>query len=177
MMLRHSCGADPHRAWRCRPRHFTSIVQSALLVSYCTSPLTHTHCWQRKTEMGDTNSTPDLQTILANLARFAPAAASHATDSVVNKDDALNPPSVGSVSNEHEAKQSARDSRDLEGSDPRFKPQTRSTASPKPVIDPATITTWQDGLRCVTKIAAQNAQFAASIRKVGDMLSVISTAI
>ncbi|SMQ49059.1 unnamed protein product [Zymoseptoria tritici ST99CH_3D7] len=33
------------------------------------------------------------------------------------------------------------------------------------MIDPATITTWQEGLRCVTKIAAQNAQFAASIKR------------
>ncbi|KAK3118020.1 hypothetical protein LTR53_000057 [Teratosphaeriaceae sp. CCFEE 6253] len=45
--------------------------------------------------------------------------------------------------------------------DPRLRPQSRSaTASPRPMIDPATIITWQEGLRCVTKLAAQNAQFA-----------------
>ncbi|QIW95761.1 hypothetical protein AMS68_001279 [Peltaster fructicola] len=37
-----------------------------------------------------------------------------------------------------------------------------------PTIDPATITTWQEGLRCVTKIAAQNRSFAESIRKLMD---------
>ncbi|TKA37938.1 hypothetical protein B0A54_10540 [Friedmanniomyces endolithicus] len=49
--------------------------------------------------------------------------------------------------------------------DPRLRPQSRAaTASPKPMIDPATIITWQEGLRCLTKIAAQNAQFAVTIR-------------
>jgi hypothetical protein len=33
-------------------------------------------------------------------------------------------------------------------------------------IDPATITEWKQGLRCVSKIAQQNPEFAASIRKV-----------
>ena len=52
--------------------------------------------------------------------------------------------------------------------DPRLRPQRRAvTASPKPPqIDPATITSWQEGLRCVTKIAAQNAHFAERIKKV-----------
>ncbi|KAF2725071.1 hypothetical protein K431DRAFT_195231, partial [Polychaeton citri CBS 116435] len=36
---------------------------------------------------------------------------------------------------------------------------------PKPTVDPATITTWQDGLRCVTKIAAQNANFAKAVKR------------
>ncbi|KAK3116383.1 hypothetical protein LTR53_003303 [Teratosphaeriaceae sp. CCFEE 6253] len=53
--------------------------------------------------------------------------------------------------------------------DPRLRPQSRSaTASPKPKIDPATITTWPEGLRCVTKLAAQNAHFAVSIRRMID---------
>lgn len=34
-----------------------------------------------------------------------------------------------------------------------------------PAIDPATITDWKHGLRCVSKIAAQNPGFEASIRK------------
>lgn len=44
--------------------------------------------------------------------------------------------------------------------------QTQAQAPPQSVIDPATITVWQDGLRCVTKIAAQNKMFEASIRRV-----------
>ncbi|KAJ4355220.1 hypothetical protein N0V95_003115 [Ascochyta clinopodiicola] len=42
------------------------------------------------------------------------------------------------------------------------KPQARSST---PLIDPATIIDWKAGLRCVSKIAAQNPEFAASVRK------------
>lgn len=42
------------------------------------------------------------------------------------------------------------------------KPQARSST---PLIDPATIIDWKSGLRCVSKIAAQNPEFAASVRK------------
>ncbi|KAF2632479.1 hypothetical protein BU25DRAFT_437160 [Macroventuria anomochaeta] len=42
------------------------------------------------------------------------------------------------------------------------KPQVRSST---PLIDPASIIDWKSGLRCVSKIAAQNPEFAASIRK------------
>ncbi|KAF1921146.1 hypothetical protein BDU57DRAFT_38614 [Ampelomyces quisqualis] len=35
-----------------------------------------------------------------------------------------------------------------------------------PLIDPATITEWKQGLRCVSKIAQHNPDFAASVRKV-----------
>jgi hypothetical protein len=40
----------------------------------------------------------------------------------------------------------------------------RSTATP-PLIDPATITEWSHGLRCVHKIATQNPYFKMAIRK------------
>jgi hypothetical protein len=43
------------------------------------------------------------------------------------------------------------------------KPQDRVST---PLIDPATITEWKQGLRCVSKIAQQNPEFAASVRKV-----------
>lgn len=42
------------------------------------------------------------------------------------------------------------------------KPQVRSAT---PLIDPATIIDWKQGLRCVSKIAAQNPQFSVSVRK------------
>lgn len=48
-------------------------------------------------------------------------------------------------------------------STPPPKPQDKSTT---PLIDPATITEWKQGLRCVSKIAQQNPEFAATIRKV-----------
>lgn len=43
------------------------------------------------------------------------------------------------------------------------KPQDRVST---PLIDPATITDWKQGLRCVSKIGGQKPDFAASIRKV-----------
>jgi hypothetical protein len=49
-------------------------------------------------------------------------------------------------------------------------PQPSRTSTPQQqehtIIDPATITEWSAGLRCVTKIAAQNPLFAEKIRGV-----------
>jgi hypothetical protein len=42
------------------------------------------------------------------------------------------------------------------------------------IIDPATITEWSAGLRCVTKIAAQNPLFAEKIRGVSFMYRINS---
>ena len=95
---------------------------------------------------------PDLQSILATLANFAP------------------PPqqslSATPSTNDNQWPEAATQHAQRKPEDPRLRPQGRSTASPKPSIDPASITTWQDGLRCVTKIAAQNASFATIIKKV-----------
>ena len=104
--------------------------------------------------------TPDLQTILSNLARLSTPTQLAGLPS--NGVDTGSPPPYQTAFESRP--RSLADRTD----DPRLRPQSRSaaTASPNPVIDPATITTWQEGLRCVTKIAAQNAQFASSIRKV-----------
>ena len=54
----------------------------------------------------------------------------------------------------------------------RAAPQHRYAGSPpndktsSPLIDPSTITEWKQGLRCVSKIAVQNPEFAAAVRKV-----------
>ena len=42
------------------------------------------------------------------------------------------------------------------------RPQIRFST---PLIDPATIIDWKQGLRCVSKITAQNPQFSISVRK------------
>jgi hypothetical protein len=81
-----------------------------------------------------------LQAILAQLSQFAP-----------NTGNA--PPQSRQDENEPQIIRS-------------FTSINAAAPSPRPVIDPASITTWQEGLRCVTKIAAQNAQFAASIKRV-----------
>ena len=110
------------------------------------------------------NGAPDLQAILDNLAQYAPTANTapswqrseaqphHARTQV---------PQIRATDD-----QSSQLDRALQPQP--LRPQGRSTTSPKPLIDPATITTWQEGLRCVTKLAAQNAQFAAGIRRVSS---------
>lgn len=103
------------------------------------------------------NPTLDLQTILASLAQYAPPLPAPHPDNVVEQ----------RTHAEQDSSTPSSQSLLPRADDPRPRPQSRNaaTASPKP-IDPATITTWQDGLRCVTKIAAQNAQFSVAIRKV-----------
>jgi hypothetical protein len=126
---------------------------------------------------------PDLQAILATLAQYSqqnateqpppqtpyqPVESNHATLSVPENNNlsaALHNARVESVS-----------------VDPRLRgrPQSRSITPVQPpkqdqpqqpsVIDPATITVWQDALRCVTKIAAQNKMFEATIRRVRTTL-------
>ena len=113
--------------------------------------------------MSGTNETPDLQSILATLARYANP---HPRESSQNGQyDAIAPVNHHELSIPEHSLSGPQPSAENAG-DPRLRPQGRSTASPKPMIDPATITTWQEGVRCVAKIAQQNAQFAASIRRV-----------
>lgn len=102
---------------------------------------------------------PALQNILATLAQYGPPA--QAVGSVEYNNRTSTPTTAFSA-----VQNAPIDRPHSTAVDAHPKPQTRSTASPQPVIDPATITTWQDGLRCVTKLAAQNAAFASSIRRV-----------
>ena len=123
---------------------------------------------------------PDLQAILATLAQYSqqnaaeqppqqtpyqPVESNHAT------------PSIPENNNLAAILQNARVESPV-SADPRLRgrPQSRSITPAQPpkqdqiqppsVIDPATITVWQDALRCVTKIAAQNKMFEATIRRV-----------
>ncbi|KAJ4377833.1 hypothetical protein N0V83_000663 [Neocucurbitaria cava] len=48
---------------------------------------------------------------------------------------------------------------------PSPKPQDRPSTPSVPLIDPSTITEWKQGLRCVSKLGAQNPEFAPTIRK------------
>ena len=58
----------------------------------------------------------------------------------------------------------------LQPGDPRLAAQRRmsppTSRSHTPIVDPATITEWAQGLRCVTKVSAQNPNFGAKIRQV-----------
>lgn len=46
-----------------------------------------------------------------------------------------------------------------------YQPQTLQKRTLTPTIDPATITEWRSGLRCVSKIAAQNPNFEGTVKK------------
>ena len=122
---------------------------------------------------------PDLQAILATLAQYSQQ---HATEQPpqqtpyqpVEPNNA--PPSIPENNNFAAILQNARV--ETVSADPRLRgrPQSRSITPAQPpkqdqpqppsVIDPATITVWQDALRCVTKIAAQNKMFETTIRRV-----------
>ena len=119
----------------------------------------------------------DLQSILATLAQFSQAnQASQGTPQPASTqsyfDSAFQ--NVPAVQIDNSAAIAQNSTLSVEPStDPRLRsrPQSRSvtpaqTPQPTNVIDPATITTWQQGLRCVTKIAAQNKMFESSIKRV-----------
>lgn len=94
---------------------------------------------------------PNLADILSTLSRFAPPVHSSGV-SHTNEHAQYDP--VSSLVNTLEH------------------PQDRSAASLRPqqpiapIVDPATITEWSVGLRCVTKVAFQNPNFANAIRNV-----------
>jgi hypothetical protein len=129
---------------------------------------------------------PDLSAILATLAQFSQqnGAASPAPhlQTPRSQDTAQSTPPFQFGNASDAAHNATLPGLMLEGlapqhsTDPRLRsrPQSRSV-TPAPVkssvIDPATITTWQDGLRCVTKIAAQNKMFEASIKRVSGRCS------
>jgi hypothetical protein len=125
---------------------------------------------------------PDLQAILATLAQYTQQSSSSATPPPAPQPTATvsSFATIPATENNNQAT-SHNASIEAAPADPRLRgrPQSRSTTfqaqSVQPqhvqtqapsVIDPATITVWQDGLRCVTKIASQNKMFEASIRKV-----------
>ena len=116
----------------------------------------------------NTDSTPDLQSILATLARFAPSPSLVA----VTADDGLSLTPPARISRSVVVPSSHLPFDEFHAS-PKVRQQCLiNPASPNFVIDPATITTWQDGLRCVTKIASENSRFASNIRQV--RLNVVS---
>ncbi|PIA98011.1 hypothetical protein CB0940_05974 [Cercospora beticola] len=112
-----------------------------------------------------TTAVPDLQAILATLAQYSAqnAAAAPATGT----DPSTPQPEDASQQNRGVTSLPAEREQPAKSFDPRLpRPQGRSaTSTPKPMIDPATITVWPEALRCVTKIGAQNPQFAVSIKR------------
>ncbi|WPH03046.1 Hypothetical protein R9X50_00592000 [Acrodontium crateriforme] len=110
--------------------------------------------------MADPNQSPvDLQSILATLAQFSQpqqTMVGHVSNQAVSDSNAR-------IYSDNQNALEANTTCPVQHS--ARKPQASSTTAARPMIDPASITTWQEALRCVTKISAQNEQFALSIKK------------
>ena len=101
----------------------------------------------------------DLASLLATLAQFAPPGQAQTPASTLYRTSQLRPEAALNVVE-----------------DPRLSTSSSRTPVPdKNVIDPAAITEWSSGLRCVSKIAAQNQTFAASIREVQENVKAENT--
>lgn len=123
---------------------------------------------------------PDLQAILATLAQYSQQSAPTQTPPLSADQTAeVHGDTSGAAANSNTLAATQNSSIGSVPTDPRLRgrPQSRSITpahtqnnqvlpQQHSVIDPAAITVWQDGLRCVTKIAAQNKMFEASIRRV-----------
>lgn len=146
--------------------------------------------------MADPTVPPDLASILATLAQFAPqqpqdqqqtpppsATTSTITDPrLQRRQQSQNPPSTAQPWSQIPNQLQQNDSQSSSSYNPQaavFQPvnpqgraisqQSRTSATQQQeqtIIDPATITEWSAGLRCVTKIAGQNPMFAEKIRGV-----------
>ncbi|KAF4552251.1 Hypothetical protein D9617_10g072320 [Elsinoe fawcettii] len=87
---------------------------------------------------------PNLADILSTLSKFAPPA----TDNVLGPHE-RHPKVDGANVSSYNASGAT---------------STRPISSQGTVVDPASITEWSAGLRCVSKIATQNPHFASAIR-------------
>jgi hypothetical protein len=143
--------------------------------------------------MADPTVPPDLASILATLAQFAPQ--QQQQDQQQTPPSTATPPTITDPRLQRRQNQSTtqpynQTPQTLQQNNTQpstlynpqaavFQPvvpqqrvisQPSRTSTPQQqehtVIDPATITEWSAGLRCVTKIAAQNPLFAEKIRGV-----------
>jgi len=107
---------------------------------------------------------PELASILATLSQHAaPAPVSNnevTSDAFATEEETYDP----------------ADFTPLSPAVSRARPQTRTAQPQQPLIDPATITDWSAGLRCVSKVASQNSRFAEVIKRVRTSTSWIRAA-
>ncbi|KAF4306839.1 hypothetical protein GTA08_BOTSDO05999 [Botryosphaeria dothidea] len=137
-------------------------------------------------EQQSNSQAPDLATVLRNLAALAPPPAQQPTGPSLDGSQSSATPQALPDFGRHAVP--AHPANHRQSSDPRLagcsqKPasqnyssvSTTPPGSPLPAlvpqssaptpIDPATITEWAPGLRCITKIAAQNHNFKPIIQK------------
>jgi hypothetical protein len=153
------------------------------------------HTGKRWENMADPTVPPDLASILATLAQFAPQQQQNqqpppptsTTPTITDprlqrrQQNHINQPSAQPYNQipHHLQQNTPQTSTPYNPQATVFQPvipqqrpipQPSRTSTPQQqehtIIDPATITEWSAGLRCVTKIAAQNPLFAEKIRGV-----------
>jgi hypothetical protein len=151
--------------------------------------------------MADPTVPPDLASILATLAQFAPqqqqdqqqpppptATTPTITDPRLQRrqNQSTSQPYNQTLQNfqQHNTPQSSTPYNPQAAVFQPVVPQQRVISQPSrtstplqqehTIIDPATITEWSAGLRCVTKIAAQNPLFAEKIRGVSSKCMINS---
>lgn len=126
---------------------------------------------------------PELASILATLAQFAPPPVAPPNTQEYSQEPyrSTTPPGIPENHAAQAYQQPYASYSTTAPSDPRVRPtpQGRSTPIPqgrstptteKLIIDPATITDWSAGLRCVSKVAAQNRLFGETIRRVSNLI-------
>jgi hypothetical protein len=148
--------------------------------------------------MGDATVPPDLASILATLAQFAPQQQQQLEQTQPPPQSSVTTPTITDprrqarqqVQNQHSYHQDQQNDHHPSSTSssynpkasvfqpinaPQLQPRSASQSQSIPssqqqyeqnIIDPATITEWSAGLRCVTKMAAQNPLFADKIRGV-----------
>lgn len=162
----------------------STLHPSPVIIHNTSNLLIHTHYNKKFVAFQIQNMAqqPDLQAILATLAQYSQQnnteqAPPQTPYQPVDSNNA--PPSIPENNNLSAILHNARVESPV-SADPRLRgrPQNRSITPAQPpkqdqpqpqqpsIIDPATITVWQDALRCVTKIAAQNKMFETTIRRV-----------
>jgi Protein of unknown function (DUF2458) len=112
--------------------------------------------------------TPDLATVLATLAAYAPPKfPPNTTHTKDGDDDVYEPPDIlpqqwsTQLPSQNPSQTSTNTLR--AGNAPREAPKTLS-------IDPKTIITWPAGLKCVMKTVARNEAILAQVRKVNSTM-------
>lgn len=138
------------------------------------------------------NQVPDLASVLRTLASFVPPAAAQApsypgapTEDLSEQYQPDQPSLLPGLAISLRGHEGSKGGPSLENvtqetllpKDPRLRPQPQHRSSiplptaatvgpPTPLIDPASITEWRQGLRCVNKISAQNPSFKRVIQHV-----------
>lgn len=110
-----------------------------------------------------TSGTPDINTILAELAQYS---------SAQQESNQAQIPSTYEQQQwmQHQQSASLQAISAERSLDPRQHSYHRDQLSRSPLIDPSTILEWPQALRCVNKLSTQNPNFGPTIKVVSEVL-------